>query len=173
MPERPGSCYRRLSRPYTQKKYIRKQPQSKIRKFDHGNPDLEYDYELRLVATAPFQVLSRSLESARISTLAQLRKGIEEQEAGFFFRVVPYPHHIVRRHAMAAVHKAERLQKGMRLAFGKPFATAARVRAGQEILVLRVKAEDLYAAKNAIRIGKLKLPHMTSIQVEKVEKSAK
>jgi large subunit ribosomal protein L10e len=75
---------------------------------------------------------------------------------------------VIRRHALAGVHKAERLQKGMRLAFGKPDGRAARIMKGQEIMVLRVRAQDLELAKEAIRIGKLKLPHMTKVVVERI-----
>ncbi len=169
MSKRPGYCYRKLQRPYTQKKYIKRIPQSKVRKFDHGNPSEDFDYQVSLVATADFQVLSRALEAARMSVISRLRKGIGDK-MGFFFKIVPYPHHIVRRHAMAAVHKAERLQKGMRLAFGKPFERAAQIKRGQTILFIRVRAEDLETAKYAVKIAKVKLPPFTTIKVEKITK---
>ena len=169
MSKRPGYCYRRLQRPYTQKKFIKRIPQSKVRKFDHGNPTGKFDYQVSLVATASFQVLSKALEAARMSVISQLRKRISDRE-GFFFKILPYPHHIVRRHAMASVHKAERLQKGMRLAFGKPQERAARIKRGQTLLIIKVRAEDLDAARYAMKIAKLKLPPFTTVKVEKIAK---
>lgn len=172
MPERPGKCYRKVQRAYTRMRYVKRLPQSKIRKFAHGDPSSDYGYELRLVATSSFQVLSRALESARISALAQLRTGIPVEKGNYFFEVVPYPHQIVRRHAMASVRKAERLQKGMRLAFGKPHARAAIIKTGDTMLRLRVNGDGLDTAKYAMKIAKLKLPSMTKIVIEKVEKAA-
>lgn len=166
MSTRPGRNYRALQRPYTRKGYIRSIPPSKITKFVHGNPEGAYNYEVKIVATASFQVKSNALEAARMSVLSQLRNSIPEEF--FLFKVVPYPHQVIRRHALAGVHKAERLQKGMRLAFGKPDGRAARIMKGQEIMVLRVRAQDLELAKEAIRIGKLKLPHMTKVVVERI-----
>ncbi len=53
----------------------------------------------------------------------------------------------------------------MRLAFGKPVGTAARVYPGQEIIVLRVFKNHLAAAKDALRIAASKLPLPTRIVV--------
>ncbi|RLG42506.1 MAG: 50S ribosomal protein L16 [Thermoproteota archaeon] len=172
MSKRPGYCYRKLQRPYTQRKYIKRIPQSKVRKFDHGNPRGDFDYQVSLVATANFQVLSKALEAARMSVIAQLRKGISDKQ-GYFFKIVPYPHHIVRRHAMASVHKAERLQKGMRLAFGKPQERAAQIKRGQTLLIIKVRAENLDVARYAMKIAKLKLPPFTTIKVEKISEVEK
>ena len=71
---------------------------------------------------------------------------------------------------MASVHKAERLQKGMRLAFGKPQERAARIKRGQTLLIIKVRAEDLDAARYAMKIAKLKLPPFTTVKVEKIAK---
>ncbi len=163
---RPARNYRAIQRPYTRKEYIKSIPYSKIQKFDHGNPNLDYDYEIRVEATASFQLRANAMEAARMAVLSQLRKRIVSGE--YFFKVVPYPHHILRKHAMAGVHKAERLQKGMRLAFGKPDGRAAQVRRGQTILLLRVKEEDLEEGKYCLSVGKRKLPHMTRLVVERI-----
>ncbi len=145
---------------------MRSYPPSKISKFTHGNQRGRFDYELRIVATASFQVKSNALEAARTSVLAQIRKSIPEEF--YFFQIVPYPHHVLRKHALAGVHKAERLQKGMRLAFGKPDGRAARVMLGDTLLILRVAEPYLEIAKGAVKIGKLKLPHMTKIIIERI-----
>nr|AOZ56082.1 ribosomal protein L16/L10E [uncultured korarchaeote] len=163
---RPARNYRALQRPYTRKEYIKSIPYSKIQKFDHGDPHLDYDYEIRVEATASFQLRSNALEAARMAVLSQLRKRIIGGQ--YFFKIVPYPHHILRKHAMAGVHKAERLQKGMRLAFGKPDGRAAQIRRGQTIMFLRVKEGDLEAGRYAMSVGKQKLPHMTKLVVERI-----
>ncbi|RLG48982.1 MAG: 50S ribosomal protein L16 [Thermoproteota archaeon] len=160
---RPARNYRAIQRPYTRKEYIKSIPYSKIQKFSHGELNEEYDYEIRMVATASFQVRSNALEAARMAVIAQIRKRFNP--GPYFFRIVPYPHHILRKHAMAGVHKAERLQKGMRLAFGKPDGRAAQVRTGQVIMFLRVKEDNLEPAMRAMKIAKRKIPHMTRLEV--------
>ncbi len=162
---RPARNYRAIQRPYTRLEYIKSKPYSKIQKFDHGDPNEDYDYEIRIESTAPFQVRSNALEAARMAAVSQIRKRI----AGpYFMKVVPYPHHILRKHAMAGVHKAERLQKGMRLAFGKPDARAAQLRAGETIMLMRVKAEELEQARYVMEVAKIKLPPMTRLVVERI-----
>ncbi len=168
---RPARNYRALQRPYTRKEYIKSIPYSKINKFDHGNVHGDFDYEVRLVADASFQVRSNALEAARMTILAQLRKRTPSDEH-YFFKIVPYPHHILRKHAMAGVHKAERLQKGMRLAFGKPDGRAAQIRKGETILFIRVKEEHLDVAKYCVKLAKLKIPHMTKVEVVKLDGKA-
>ncbi len=168
---RPARNYRALQRPYTRKEYIKSIPYSKINKFDHGNVHGDFDYEVRLVADASFQVRSNALEAARMTILAQLRKRTTSDEH-YFFKIVPYPHHILRKHAMAGVHKAERLQKGMRLAFGKPDGRAAQIRKGDTILFIRVNEEHLDVAKYCVKLAKLKIPHMTKVEVVKLDGKA-
>ncbi len=165
---RPARNYRRLQRPYTRKEYIKSIPYSKIQKFNHGNVHGKFDYEIRLVATASFQVRSNALEAARMTVMAQLRKRLPSDEH-YFFKIVPYPHHILRKHAMAGVHKAERLQKGMRLAFGKPDGRAAQIRTGDVIMFLRVNKEHLEVGKYAMKLAKLKIPFMTKLEIVELD----
>jgi large subunit ribosomal protein L10e len=165
---RPARNYRALQRPYTRKEYIKSIPYSKITKFDHGNVHGKFEYEVRMVAEASFQVRSNALEAARMTVLSQARKAIPSDEA-YFFKVVHYPHHILRKHAMAGVHKAERLQKGMRLAFGKPDARAAQIRRGDVIMFMRVNEQHLETAKYCMKLAKLKIPYMTRIDVVRLD----
>jgi len=61
---------------------------------------------------------------------------------------------------------ADRLQDGMRLSFGKPIGTAARVYKGYEILEIRVKKEHLELAKNAAKVASSKIPLPSKITIE-------
>ncbi len=51
--------------------------------------------------------------------------------------------YILRENKMIATAGADRLQEGMRKAFGKPIGLAARVDIGSTILELQVKTADL------------------------------
>lgn len=57
----------------------------------------------------------------------------------FHLRVRPHPYHVVRINKMLSCAGADRLQTGMRGAFGKPNGLVARVNIGQIILSVRTR----------------------------------
>jgi len=63
---------------------------------------------------------------------------------------------------------ADRLQQGMRRSFGKAIGTAARVKAGQTLITVRVKADGVETAKESLKRGSAKLPIPCKITVEKI-----
>jgi large subunit ribosomal protein L10e len=63
---------------------------------------------------------------------------------------------------------ADRLQEGMRRAFGKPVGRAARVEPSQEIIVVKVDESGLEIAKEALRRAASKIPASCRIVVEKM-----
>ncbi|MEM4601586.1 MAG: 50S ribosomal protein L16 [Desulfurococcaceae archaeon] len=73
---------------------------------------------------------------------------------------------MIRETKMRAFAGADRLQEGMRLSFGKPVGTAARVYPGQEIIVVKVLKEHLPVAKEALKIASYKLPLPTKIAIK-------
>jgi large subunit ribosomal protein L10e len=56
----------------------------------------------------------------------------------------------------------------MRKAFGKPIGSAARVRVGQAIIEIGVNESAVEVAKEALKLGKDKLPIPCRILIEKV-----
>ncbi len=64
---------------------------------------------------------------------------------------------------------ADRLQDGMRRSFGKNIGTAARVKPNQTIIGIRINAEGVEAAKEALKRGSAKIPIPCRIVVEKIE----
>jgi large subunit ribosomal protein L10e len=79
---------------------------------------------------------------------------------------------ILRENKMIATAGADRLQEGMRKAFGKPIGMAARVGIGSVVLELSVKAENLEKAKEAMWAASTKLPMKTHVEIVKLEKAA-
>ena len=72
---------------------------------------------------------------------------------------------------MIATAGADRLQEGMRKAFGKPIGLAARIHIGSTILELQVKAADLQLGKNALHAAKAKLGVLTDVKVVEIQKA--
>ena len=148
--------------PYTRKKYIKGKPQIKIAKFS-GGQRADYDYCVHLCSSEKVQIRHMAIESARLSA----NKAIETVtgETGYFSTLRIYPHILLRENKMIATAGADRLQEGMRGAFGKAVSLAARVNRGQCIMEVHVKKEHLEVAKKALHGASVKLPMTPSIKV--------
>ncbi|RYG45494.1 50S ribosomal protein L16, partial [archaeon] len=77
---------------------------------------------------------------------------------GFHLRVRCHPFHILRINKMLSCAGADRLQTGMRGAFGKPYGLAARVRIGQIIMSVRSRDANKHALVESLRRAKFKFP---------------
>ncbi|MGI0069170.1 MAG: 50S ribosomal protein L16, partial [Nitrosopumilaceae archaeon] len=75
----------------------------------------------------------------------------------------------LRENKMIATAGADRLQEGMRGAFGKAVSLAARVQRGQVLMEAYVKKDHLEAAKKALHGAAVKLPITPTIKVIKLK----
>ena len=158
-----GECYRKGNgQPYTRKKYIKGKPQIKIAKFEGGQKG-DYDFSVQLLINEKMQLTHMAIESTRLTANKTLEKATGE--SGYFSKLRIYPHVLLRENKMIAAAGADRLQEGMRRAFGKAVSLAARVNHGQCIMELQVKKEHLEAAKNALKSACVKLPGTPTIRV--------
>lgn len=82
-------------------------------------------------------------------------------------RVRAHPYHVVRINKMLSCAGADRLQTGMRGAFGKPNGTVARVNIGQIILSVRTRDTHRATAIEALRRSQYKFPGRQKIIVSK------
>jgi len=162
-----GSNYREnKSMAYT-KKFAPGTPNPKIARFTTGKYSTDYAYVLQLISKGTVQIRSNALESARVATNKKLATLGEE---GYYLIVKPYPHIVLRENKMIATAGADRLQEGMRKAFGKPIGVAARVFIGTTVLELYVKAPDLQKGKDAMHAAKAKLPMLTEVKITELAK---
>eukprot|EP00983_Pelagomonas_calceolata_P078678 1154337-Pelagomonas_calceolata.AAC.4 len=87
-------------------------------------------------------VTSEGLEAARVAANKYMVKHAGKE--AFHLRVRVHPYHVLRINKMLSCAGADRLQTGMRGAFGKPNGLAARVQIGQVLMSIRCK--DTHAA---------------------------
>ncbi|KAH1226131.1 60S ribosomal protein L10 [Glycine max] len=80
----------------------------------------------------------------------------EALESAFHLRVRMDPSHVLRINKMLSCAGADRLQIGMRGAFGKLLATCARVAIGQVHLSVCCKDNNNHHAQEALRCAKFK-----------------
>ena len=130
-----------------------------------GDTKSSFDYQVSLVVQAPIQIRHNALEAARVAANKVLFDTLGE--TGYIVRLRPYPHIILRENRMIATAGADRLQEGMRRAFGKPTSRAARMRAGQSILDLYVNQSHVDLAKEALRVSSSKLAATCRVVVER------
>ena len=163
-----GECYRKGNgQPYTRKKYIKGKPQIKIAKFEGGQKG-DYDFSVQLLINEKMQLTHMAIESTRLTANKTLEK--TTGETGYFAKLRIYPHVLLRENKMIAAAGADRLQEGMRRAFGKAVSLAARVKRGQCVMELQVKKEHLEAAKKALKGACVKLPGTPTIKVVPITK---
>ncbi len=166
MVRKPGRMYRRVEGPaYTRREYIGGVPHPKIFHFELGNVDAkeQFPVEFHLVAEEACQIRHMALEAARIAANKHLARYVGNNN--FYMQVKVYPHHVIREHKMATGAGADRISSGMSLAFGKPVGTAARVRRGQTLIVVRSYPDRVRHVKEALRKAAMKFPTPCRIKV--------
>jgi len=171
MAMRPGRTMRKLERPYTRiskrkprKSYVVGVPHRRIRIFEMGNKKKEFNTTMRLVSKHSVQIRDNALESARIVSNKFLERNIGTEN--YFFKILVYPHHVLREHSLATGAGADRFSSGMRKAFGKPSGLAARVKKGQGIMWVKLDKKNLNVGRKALKRADLKLPTTCTIKVE-------
>lgn len=148
---------------YTRKEYAKSRPPSKITKFTMGDTTTVFPVEAKLVSMENAQIRHNALEAARIASNRLLSTKLGNN---YLLRILPFPHTILRENKMIFGAHADRLQDGMRRAFGKPIGVAARVKTHQPIIVVGVEEDSVDVAKQALNRGKAKLPMPCRIVIE-------
>merc|ERR1711872_789233 len=167
MGRRPARCYRYCkNKPYPKSRFCRGVPDPKIRIFDLGRKKAdvrELPLCVHLVSDEYEQLSSEALEAGRICANKYMVKHCGKDQ--FHVRVRLHPFHVIRINKMLSCAGADRLQTGMRGAFGKPQGTVARVAIGQTIMSVRTKESNKASAIEAFRRAKFKFPGRQKIFV--------
>jgi len=167
MGRRPARCYRYCkNKPYIKSRFCRGVPDPKIRIFDLGRKKASVeDFPLcvHMVSMEKEQISSEALEAARICANKYIVK--QGGKDCFHMRVRAHPFHVLRINKMLSCAGADRLQTGMRGAWGKPLGLAARVKIGQVLMSVRTKDENQAHVVEAFRRAKFKYPGRQKIIV--------
>ena len=172
MGKRPGHCYRTQDRmPFVRKKYIHRQPASRIVSFDMGNTAGVFDTEISLVGLERCQVRHQALEAARIASNRHMTKFVGRRNYHLRIRVKPY--HYLRENKMISGAGADRVQDGMRRAWGKVIGSAARIKPNQAIVTVRVNRQHVKAGMTALKKAAAKMPTPCKIRFDKIDPELK
>ncbi|ODQ82193.1 hypothetical protein BABINDRAFT_158839 [Babjeviella inositovora NRRL Y-12698] len=169
MARRPARCYRYCkNKPFPKSRYNRGVPDSKIRIYDLGRKKASVDdfpLCIHLVSNELEQLSSEALEAARICANKYMTK-VSGRDA-FHLRVRVHPFHVLRINKMLSCAGADRLQQGMRGAWGKPHGLAARVNIGQIIMSVRTKDSNKAVCIEGLRRARYKFPGQQRIILSK------
>ena len=172
MGKRPGHCYREADRPpFVRKKYIHRQPASRIVSFDMGNTGGDFEVELSLVGLERCQIRHQALEAARIASNRHMTKTVGRKNYHLRIRVKPY--HYLRENKMISGAGADRVQDGMRKAFGKVIGVAARVSPDQPLITIRTDKTHIQQAMRALKKAAPKMPTPCKINFDKIDPQLK
>jgi large subunit ribosomal protein L10e len=149
-----SQAWARYSLKKPRKNYVRALPHTSLLVFNMGVVNPDYDMEVTLCPEQPIQLRSNALEAARQSTNKYLENEIPQ---GFSFKVLVYPHNVIREHKMATGAGADRISRGMSQAFGRPTFVAARIRQGQPIFKIMISKQNRNVAIKALRRAASKL----------------
>lgn len=160
MGRRPARCYRQSKgKPYPKSRFCRGVPDPKIRIYDAGMKRADVDVFPCCVHLASWEkenVSSEALEAARVAANKYMVKNAGKE--AFHLRVRVHPFHVLRINKMLSCAGADRLQTGMRGAFGKPNGVCARVQIGQVLMSIRCRDQHSPVAQEALRRAKFKFP---------------
>merc|ERR1711920_266609 len=169
MGRRPARCYRYCkNKPYPKSRFCRGVPDPKIRIYDLGRKKAhgdEFPLCVHLVSDELEQLSAEALEAARICYNKYMVKHTAKDQ--FHIRIRVHPYHVLRINKMLSCAGADRLQTGMRGAFGKPQGVCARVGIGQILMSVRCKDQHQAVACEALRRAKFKFPGRQKIVVSR------
>ena len=133
------TAWARYSKKRPRKSYVKAMPHLSLLVYEMGNRKQHFDY---------------SLEAARQAANKYLEKVILGL---FFFKVRVFPHNVIRENKMIAGAGADRLQKGMRKAYGRATDRAARINAEQPVFTIHIAKENASFIEEAYRRAKRKM----------------
>eukprot|EP00998_Keelungia_sp_KM082_P007497 NODE_3693_length_862_cov_125.043537_g3670_i0.p1 GENE.NODE_3693_length_862_cov_125.043537_g3670_i0~~NODE_3693_length_862_cov_125.043537_g3670_i0.p1 ORF type:complete len:253 (-),score=45.34 NODE_3693_length_862_cov_125.043537_g3670_i0:104-796(-) len=158
MGRRPGKCYRFCkNKPYPKSRFCRGVPDPKIRIYDAGSRKadvMNFPFCAHIICHEREQLTSEALEAARIQANKYMIKHAGKDV--FHLRIRVHPYHVLRINKMLSCAGADRLQTGMRGAWGKSYGTAARVDIGQILISMRSREAAKDKVLEALRRAKMK-----------------
>jgi len=147
-------AWARFSRRTPRKSFVKSMPHNALTIFDMGNSKGTYEIIAELAATGKVQVRDNAIEAARQAINKLLEKSAPN---AYYFKVLVFPHNVIRENKMIAGAGADRLQSGMAHPYGRPSERGAMIKPGQNLFRVMYMAKDAETINEAFRRAKCKL----------------
>jgi len=153
-----------------QKAYIKALPPHKIVKFEMGKASDfsagKFPHLLTAVCLEKVQIRHNAIEACRQYINKKLDKDLGGQ---YFFKIIPFPHHVQRENKMLTGAGADRMQSGMQLSYGKCVNKAAILSPEKKIFEIAVGTDKaVVLARKLLKQVNPKLPCKIRIDYEKL-----
>merc|ERR1712147_144308 len=162
-------CYRyQKNKPYPKSRFNRGVPDPKLFIYDCGKKKAKFDRfpaGVHMVCYEKEQITSEALEACRIAANKFMITNVGREN--FHLRTRVHPWHVVRINKMLSCAGADRLQQGMRGAFGTGLCKSARVSIGQILMSVRVQPDHVAHAQEDLRRAQFKFPGRQKIFVSR------
>ena len=167
---RPARCVRGLnSQPWARysvkkprKNYIKALPHTSLLVFKMGSEKDTYDKTVTLESDQQVQLRSNALEAARQVANKHLESNLINN---YRFRILVYPHSVIREKKRAMGAGADRISQGMTLSFGSPSSVAARIQKNQRLFEVNINDENKDVGRVAMKRAASKLSGTYKIRV--------
>jgi len=156
------TAWTRFSKRRPRKSYVKAMPHLSLLVYEMGSRKQPFDFTYDLVADYDIQLRDNALESGRQAANKYLEKVIPNL---YFFKVRVFPHNVIRENKMIAGAGADRLQKGMRLSYGRATDRAARIRTGQSVFTINVAKANVPHIQEALKRATKKMSGSYTIRV--------
>merc|ERR1712066_911708 len=133
-----------------------------------GDKKAKYDQlpvAVHLVSDEREQLTSEALEAARITCNKYMNKHCTKDY--YHMRIRKHTWHVLRINKMLSCAGADRLQSGMRNAWGKAYGKACRVKIGDELISIRTLQKNIPHALEAMRRAKMKFPGRQKVAISR------
>ncbi len=140
----------------------------RIARFSTGASRSDYEVRLEMRSKEMAQIRDNAIEAARVAANKKMNPVGEEN---YHLTVKQYPHVIISENKMIATAGADRLQEGMRRAYGKPIGRAARVDPQTVIMFIETLKKHLPEAKQALKTAGSKMPMPVLVTVDYISNS--
>ncbi|HII39181.1 TPA: 50S ribosomal protein L16, partial [Candidatus Micrarchaeota archaeon] len=161
-------AWTRISQRRPRKSFVKGAPRPKVRQYDMG-VDKRFDFEVDLVAQVPINLRDNAIEAARQMCNKWVEKNLL---ANYFFKVMHYPHYVIREHSALGVAGSDRISKGMKLAFGRPKGRMAPIRKGDVVFRARCYTAGVPIIKQGFDRALRKMSGLYKIRVCDISKDA-
>jgi large subunit ribosomal protein L10e len=138
----------RFSKKRPRKSFVKAMPHNAVQIFNMGDASKNYEMEMELMSEGAIQLRDNSIEAARQAANKYLEKQIP---GNYYFRVLIFPHNVIRENKMIVGAGADRLQRGMAKSYGRASDRAARIRTNQKIFTIRFMKKDFEVVKEAMK----------------------
>mmetsp|Transcript_14514 Transcript_14514/g.23017 ORF Transcript_14514/g.23017 Transcript_14514/m.23017 type:complete len:183 (+) Transcript_14514:102-650(+) len=133
--------------------------------FDLGNKKAKVDKFsmcINMINLEARHISSNCLEAIRIVINRNLNKNFKKTQ--YHLRIRSHPMHIVRNNKVLSKAGADRVSKGMRKSYGKPFALVARLKNNDIIISIRAKSKYKKTIVNILKNVTYKISGIQSIK---------